>query len=259
MASETKNPHLHVRLLTLNFDKTFLFYRDIMGFTVTWGNLGNVYAHFALPGGGELALFNKQLMFLAINEQAKPASPEQDHFMLCITVDDVDAYYKRLQAKGVAFITEPEDHKDWGMRSVYLRDPEGNLVELNTELPKTDLKLQEGKTKNFGCCGLNCAECAAFLATAANDDAMRAKTAAEWSVIYHADIKPEQINCMGCMADGVKFTHCANSCEMRKCCISKNVQNCADCQTYPCNMVSEFHKIAPAAKTNIEQLKQLRS
>ncbi len=258
MAQENKGNQLHIRLLTSNFDKTFLFYRDTMGFTVTWGDVGNVYAHFAVPGGGELAIFDKQLMFIGINAQVKPASPEQDHFVVAIRVDDVDTRYKNLRAKGVTFITEPEKHKDWGMRTVYLRDPEGNLLELYTELPKSDFKAQEGKTKNFGCCGLNCSECAAFLATAANDNAMRIKTAAEWSVIYHADIKPEQINCVGCMTEGIKFPHCANSCEMRKCCIAKKIQNCSDCKNYPCDMLNEFHKIAPAAKTNIEQLRQSR-
>lgn len=30
----------NVRLLVVKFDETFLFYRDVLGFKVTWGNVG---------------------------------------------------------------------------------------------------------------------------------------------------------------------------------------------------------------------------
>lgn len=40
-------------------------------------------------------------------------------------VDDVDAMYARFQARGLATVMEPTN-QDWGMREVYLRDPDGN-------------------------------------------------------------------------------------------------------------------------------------
>jgi catechol 2,3-dioxygenase-like lactoylglutathione lyase family enzyme len=36
----------NIRLLVSDFDKTFLFYRDIIGFKVTWGDVGEYYAQF---------------------------------------------------------------------------------------------------------------------------------------------------------------------------------------------------------------------
>jgi hypothetical protein len=36
----------HVRLLVEDFDVCFRFYRDVLGFTVTWGAEGDGYADF---------------------------------------------------------------------------------------------------------------------------------------------------------------------------------------------------------------------
>ena len=55
--------------------------------------------------------------------------------MLSFCVDNVDETFAALKAKGVKFINEPTDMPDWGMRSLYLRDPEENLIELSTPLP----------------------------------------------------------------------------------------------------------------------------
>jgi catechol 2,3-dioxygenase-like lactoylglutathione lyase family enzyme len=57
-----------------------------------------------------------------------PRSPD-DHALLCVSVEDVDAEARRLEDLGVELVTSPADHEPWGMRTVYVRDPEGNLVE----------------------------------------------------------------------------------------------------------------------------------
>ncbi len=106
----------------------------------------------------------------------------------------------------------------------------------------------------IGACGIICTECAAYKATKANNDELRAKTAKEWSKMYNAEIKAEHINCEGCMADGVKLGHC-NECKMRACVVSKGYQNCSECAEYPCKMMEEFIKVAPFTKEVIESLR----
>ncbi|MCX5782934.1 MAG: DUF3795 domain-containing protein [Elusimicrobia bacterium] len=100
-------------------------------------------------------------------------------------------------------------------------------------------------------CGLECEGCNAFIATKNNDNALREKTAKEWSELYKADIKPQDINCAGCRSDGKKFHYAENLCEIRKCCAAKKLENCASCETFPCEKLNEFFKSAPQAKETL--------
>ena len=49
--------------------------------------------------------------------------------------------------------------------------------------------------KLLGCCGLDCENCGAYIATVNDDNEMRIKTAKLWSEWNNADIPPEAINC----------------------------------------------------------------
>ncbi len=45
-------------------------------------------------------------------------------------------------------------------------------------------------------------------------------------------------------------------CNIRKCAISKNIENCAFCKEYTCKMLSDFIKDIPEAVENLNKLKQ---
>jgi hypothetical protein len=109
--------------------------------------------------------------------------------------------------------------------------------------------------KLISCCGLVCSDCGAFKATAADDDAMRAKVSEEWSKSYSVQIPPESINCTGCTSDGVKFQYAENKCEIRKCAVGRNLHTCAECGDYACDKLGEFFKTVPAAKENLDALR----
>ncbi len=107
----------------------------------------------------------------------------------------------------------------------------------------------------IACCGLNCSECGAYIATKTNDDNKRAEVSREWSKIHNEDIKPEDINCNGCLSDGQKFSYC-DVCEIRKCCVEKELENCAGCDMYACDKLENFFNMAPDARTALDNLRR---
>ena len=39
-----------------------------------------------------------------------------------------------LRAQGVALVAEPQDRSDWMIRTAHFRDPDGNLIEINSSI-----------------------------------------------------------------------------------------------------------------------------
>jgi hypothetical protein len=106
--------------------------------------------------------------------------------------------------------------------------------------------------KMIAFCGLDCSVCPAYIAHATNDQALREKTAKEWSTQYGADISPDRVNCVGCTpVKGVHIGHCAE-CAIRKCGLEKKVANCGVCADYGCAIVGPFIDKVPQAKANLE-------
>ena len=103
----------------------------------------------------------------------------------------------------------------------------------------------------IACCGLDCDKCGAFIATQKNDDSMRAKVAKEWRELYNVPVEPEHINCTGCKSDGVKTVYCEQMCEVRKCCLNKKLENCAPCESFPCDKLNEIFNYSQEAKNNL--------
>jgi hypothetical protein len=107
----------------------------------------------------------------------------------------------------------------------------------------------------IACCGLDCSQCGAYLATQEDDDAKRAAVAKEWSERYGVGVKPEQINCNGCLSDKQKFYYCADLCEIRQCCVQKGLTNCAACAGYACDKLEEFFALASHARKALDNLR----
>jgi len=105
-------------------------------------------------------------------------------------------------------------------------------------------------------CGLDCAGCPAFIARKTDDQALRVKTAAEWSTQYNAAFRPEDINCVGCLqVEGAHIGHCSE-CEIRKCGLARKVENCALCSDYPCEKIAKFLANVPPAKANLGEIRR---
>ncbi len=127
----------HVRLLVMDFAACFRFYRDVMGFKPSWGDEEDSYASFVEHEGGDvvLALYDRQAMAEAMATDKLPAEAVcQDRAVLIVEVEDVDTLVKDMRQHGVQPVVEPKDYPDWSIRSAYLRDPDGTLIELSSGL-----------------------------------------------------------------------------------------------------------------------------
>jgi carbonic anhydrase len=110
--------------------------------------------------------------------------------------------------------------------------------------------------KMISMCGLVCSECGAYTATQADDDEQRKKVAEEWTQAYHADIKPEDINCDGCTSGSERIFHYPRVCEIRACGLKHKVKNCGHCPEYDCEKLNKFFEIAPQAKKTLEDIRR---
>ncbi len=110
--------------------------------------------------------------------------------------------------------------------------------------------------KMIAYCGYTCSECLAFKATQSDDDTERIKIAEMWSKQFDADIKPESINCDGCASGSDRIFDYCNICEIRKCAIGKQVINCAYCVDYSCEKLDTLFKMAPNAKSTLEEIRK---
>ena len=130
----------NLRLLVKDFDKCFKFYSEKLGLKVTWGKIGGDYASFDVGLKSNqmgLSIFKSDLMANAIgNADKKLPDNNREKTAIILKVFDVDKSYNDLIQKGISFIKEPTDMTGWGMRAAHFSDPEGNLIEIWSELAK---------------------------------------------------------------------------------------------------------------------------
>ena len=86
---------------------------------------GDDYAEFH-TGVGVLAIFSAEAQERYIPGSATPASNKS--VILEFRVADVDVEYRRLQDIVKVWVKPPAT-QPWGTRSIYFRDPDGNLVD----------------------------------------------------------------------------------------------------------------------------------
>jgi len=108
---------LHVRAL----DEMVRFYVDLLGFAVVWRpDADNVYLS---SGADTLALHRAPA-------DRSTAGGALDHLGLTVAAgEDVDRWAAYLESRGVALDAPPRAHRD-GARSCYVRDPDGNRVQI---------------------------------------------------------------------------------------------------------------------------------
>jgi len=108
-------------IITQDVQRLRDFYRDVL--TVE-AEGEDVFVAFVTEGA-ELSLFTEQGM-----EQMAPGSMKaagRGGCTLEFEVEDVDSEYERLTKMNIP-IVKPPTTQPWGLRSVWFRDPDGNIV-----------------------------------------------------------------------------------------------------------------------------------
>ena len=142
-----KSPMAHVGLTVSDIGRTVEFYRKYFGFKLELSGqfpdgffnekptlyrlkagAGSKVALITSPDGFTIELFQffDQTPFRA----AQWNTPGYHH--ICLKVEDVNAKYQEMKADGVEFYFEP-DHKGDPKNNeywVFLKDPDGNMIEL---------------------------------------------------------------------------------------------------------------------------------
>lgn len=95
--------------------------------------------------------------------------------------------------------------------------------------------------KMIAFCGIVCDDCRAFIATQTNDAELKREVAKAWSTKKET-LKPEDIDCDGCLATGKRLFKFCQVCEVRRCGHEKGVENCAYCREFPCAKLSGLWK-----------------
>ena len=126
---------INIRVLVNDFQKCFDFYTQKLGFEVFWGDRDGPYASFKADGYNEpcFEIFLAKDMKIYEGYVPLKGSGKTDNNIYVIPSDNLEEDYRKLKERGVVFIGEPQTIKEWGMRCVYFRDPEDNLIELYQE------------------------------------------------------------------------------------------------------------------------------
>lgn len=134
----------HIALATADMDRLLHFYRDLIGLPLLSDarlEPGN-RAFETVVGEQDARVRVAQLgagnVRIEIFEYAQPAPAPGELKRSCdvglkhiaFDVTGIDAEYDRLVAAGVASISAPQSIGEGIVRSVYLRDPDGNICEL---------------------------------------------------------------------------------------------------------------------------------
>ena len=107
------------------------FYKNVIGFEIDWD--GGPYAEFR-NDGIRFMMYGRKDFEGIVGKKLDYNKGLNGTFELAIDLPyfaDVDREFERMTGLGAAPVYYPKD-EPWGMRSSYIADPDGNLIEIGS-------------------------------------------------------------------------------------------------------------------------------
>ena len=117
-------------LIVEDLDRALQFYTDVLGLRL--GHRSGDYAQLD-TGTTRLALYTRKAMAKTLGMSLKVPAHDAPGFEIGFKVPDVGAAFDELVERGASPVMPPTD-RPWGQRTAYVRDPDGNLIELAQDL-----------------------------------------------------------------------------------------------------------------------------
>lgn len=146
----------HVAIHVRDMDRMVKFYKEAFGFEVvgepfSWANdafidkivdVPNSAARGAMLRAGTcyLEMFQYSAPKPHVSEPLQPYDKGYTHF--CVDATDIEHEYERLKKLGMTF-SQPGPIDVGHVKSIYGRDPEGNLIEVQQTAPHCDFRMDK--------------------------------------------------------------------------------------------------------------------
>ncbi len=122
----------HTWLLVESMPQALRFYHETLGLEIA-SDLG-VFVELKANPNCQLSLFERGAM-----QSSEPAIPLTQvggqHGVIAFEVESLDSYCDGLREKGVELASAETNHPEWGLRTAFLYDPDGNLLCLYSGIP----------------------------------------------------------------------------------------------------------------------------
>ena len=116
------------RLLVCDYDACVDFYHKTLGFELIYQSQSGEETDLKM-GNTILNLIKRASMSNIIGMQENKDNDNlTDNVALIFTTSDLDETCKQLEANDVKFISKPVYRPQWGIKTIYLRDPDKNLI-----------------------------------------------------------------------------------------------------------------------------------